>query len=71
MKIANPSTKPTAKSRAGRPKGVARLVERLIGVVGVSVLRENDLIVVPGKMLRDLAILLPDEEETEEKEEAV
>lgn len=62
MKIANPSTRPTARG-VGRPKGVGRLVERLIGVVGVSVLKENDLHVVPGKLLRDLADVLPLPEE--------
>lgn len=70
MKIKNTETAAASVTKKGRPARVDRLVEKLIGVVGVSVLKENDLYVVPGKLLRDLTASLPEPEKQEEGEEA-
>jgi len=38
---------------------VTRLAEKLIGVAGLAALRKDDLYVVSGKQLRELAAALP------------
>lgn len=70
MKINTSVQQAQPANKKGRPARVDRLVEKLIGVVGVSVLKENDLYVVPGKLLRDLTASLPEPEKQEEAEEA-
>lgn len=56
------TTIPTGKP--GRPKSVRKRAENLIGVAGVSALAAADLHIVPGRIFRELALLVGDQADT-------
>ena len=57
--------------RPGRPKGVRRKVESLIGAAGLAALDSAGLVVVPARILAELQLLVGDQAPVEPKADAV
>ena len=57
--------------RPGRPKGVRRKVESLIGAAGLAALDSAGLVVVPARILAELQLLVGEQAPVEPKAEAV
>lgn len=57
--------------RPGRPKGVRRKVESLIGAAGLAALDSAGLVVVPARILAELQLLVGEQAPVEPKSDAV
>ena len=57
--------------RPGRPKGVRRKVEALIGAAGLAALDSAGLVVVPARILAELQLLVGEQAPVEPKSDAV
>ena len=57
--------------RPGRPKGVRRKVESLIGAAGLAALDSAGLVVVPARILAELQLLVGEQAPVEPKADAV
>ena len=57
--------------RPGRPRGVRRKVESLIGAAGLAALDSAGLVVVPARILAELQLLVGEQAPVEPKADAV
>ena len=57
--------------RPGRPKGVRRKVESLVGAAGLAALDSAGLVVVPARILHELQLLVGEQAPVEPKSDAV
>ena len=57
--------------RPGRPKGVRRKVESLVGAAGLAALDSAGLVVVPARILHELQLLVGEQAPVEPKADAV
>ena len=57
--------------RPGRPEGVRRKVESLVGAAGLAALDSAGLVVVPARILNELQLLVGEQAPVEPKADAV